>query len=80
MRRLLIVLPALFVLLPAGWGLAAAGAAQGAAATVPVSASVPDGDAAARHARRTACLKEAKARKLIGAKKAAFLKDCLAAP
>ena len=80
MHRLLPVLPALFVLLPGEWGLAAADAGQGTLALVPVSASTPDNDAAARHAKRTACLKEAKARKLIGAKKAAFLKECLAAP
>jgi hypothetical protein len=35
---------------------------------------------AAKHARRTACLKEAKTKKLIGADRAAFLKDCIAAP
>jgi hypothetical protein len=37
-------------------------------------------DAAARHARRTACLKDAKAKKLIGDDKAAFLKTCIDAP
>jgi len=34
-------------------------------------------DAAERHAKRTACLKEAKAKKLIGAQKTAYLKDCI---
>lgn len=53
--------------------------AQETPATAHASASVPDGDAA-RHAKRTACLKEAKARKLIGAHKAAFLKECFVAP
>jgi hypothetical protein len=38
-----------------------------------------DGDAAARHARRTACIKEAKAKKLVGPQKAAFIKECVAA-
>jgi hypothetical protein len=38
------------------------------------------GDAAAKHAKRTACLKETKARKLLGAEKTAFLKDCIGAP
>jgi hypothetical protein len=38
------------------------------------------GDAAAKHAQRTACLKETKARKLLGAEKTAFLKDCIGAP
>jgi hypothetical protein len=36
--------------------------------------------AAAKHAKRTACLKEAKAKKLVGADKSAFLKDCMDAP
>jgi hypothetical protein len=49
------------------------------AATTPVSASVA-GDAAARHVKRTACLKEAKAKKLVGADKTAFLKTCIEAP
>lgn len=38
------------------------------------------GDAAARHAKRTACLKDAKTRKLVAAEKASFLKNCIAAP
>lgn len=79
MHRLIPVLPALFVLVPCGWGLAAVEFRDQAPAAVPISASTADGDAAARHAKRTACLKEAKARKLIGAKKTAFLKECLAA-
>jgi hypothetical protein len=36
--------------------------------------------AAAKHAKRTACLKDAKAKKLVGADKSAFLKDCMDAP
>jgi len=35
---------------------------------------------AVKHAKRTACLKEAKSKKLIGADRAAFLRDCIAAP
>ena len=46
------------------------------AATAPQIAN----DAAARHAKRTSCLKEARARKLIGTEKTAFLKNCLDAP
>jgi len=45
----------------------------------PLSAS-PSGDAAAKHAKRTACLKDAKTKKLVGADKTAFLKNCIAAP
>jgi hypothetical protein len=37
------------------------------------------GDAAAKHMKRTACLKEAKTKKLIGAEKTAFLKGCIEA-
>jgi hypothetical protein len=36
--------------------------------------------AAAKHAKRTACLKEAKTKKLVGADKSGFLKDCMDAP
>jgi hypothetical protein len=53
------------------------------AATPTVTASGPapvSGDAAARHLKRTACLKEAKTKKLIGADKTAFLKSCIEAP
>jgi hypothetical protein len=51
-------------------------AAQQATSQTPA----PSGDAAAKHAKRTACLKETKARKLLGAEKTAFLKDCIGAP
>jgi hypothetical protein len=52
-----------------------------AAATTPVAAApAVAGDAAARHVKRTACLKEVKARKLIGAEKTTFLKTCIDAP
>jgi hypothetical protein len=46
--------------------------------TSPVSS--PAGDAAAKHARRTTCLKETKDRKLVGAEKTAFIKECIGAP
>jgi hypothetical protein len=59
----------------------------GLAATVPATAAAPSAlppdapasDAAARHAKRTACLKQAKAKKLVGAGKNSFIKDCAAA-
>jgi hypothetical protein len=47
-------------------------------ATVAVASTANDD--AAKHAKRTACLKEAKAKKLIGAERSAYLKDCIAAP
>lgn len=43
------------------------------------SAAQASNDDAAKHAKRTACLKEAKTRKLIGADKSAFLKSCMEA-
>jgi len=48
---------------------------------VPPAAPTADGfaaAAAARHAKRTACLKEAKAKKLVGSQKNAYIQDCLA--
>jgi hypothetical protein len=44
------------------------------------SATQVANDDAAKHAKRTACLKEAKAKKLVGADKAAFIKNCMEAP
>ena len=49
------------------------------AAATPSPAPVA-GDAAAKHAKRTACLKEAKTKRLIGAEKTAFLKNCTETP
>ena len=51
-----------------------------ATAATPAAAPSPApvaGDAAAKHLKRTACLKEAKTKKLIGAEKTAFLKSCI---
>lgn len=45
-----------------------------------LAASTPGNEDAAKHARRRACLKEAKVKKLIGADRSAFLKDCIATP
>jgi hypothetical protein len=58
-------------------GTAEPGAAAPAGAP---AATPPQGDAAAKHAKRTACLKDAKAKKLVGAEKTAFLKNCIAPP
>jgi len=44
------------------------------------SGATADNDAAAKHAKRTACLKEARAKKLVGARRTAYVKDCVAAP
>jgi hypothetical protein len=59
-------------------GFAAAPPAQ--PADVPTHTAPPSGDAAAKHAKRTACLKDAKTKKLVGAEKTSFLKTCIAAP
>ena len=58
----------------------AAPAATVPAAAKPASPTPPSGDAAAKHAKRTACLKDAKAKKLVGAEKTEFLRSCMAAP
>ena len=58
--------------------LANAPAIAVAAAGTP--AALPPSDAAAKHAKRTACLKNAGAKKLVGADKTSFLKTCIAAP
>jgi len=57
-------------------------AATGAATAATPADAAPSpapvaGDAAAKHLKRTACLKEAKTKKLIGAEKTAFLKNCI---
>jgi hypothetical protein len=49
------------------------------APAAPATPAAP-GDAAARHAKRAACLKDAKTKKLVGAEKTSFLKSCIAAP
>jgi hypothetical protein len=66
-------------------GAAAPGAATPATTAPPaakkapaVPSAPPSGDAAAKHAKRTACLKDAKTKKLVGADRTAFLKTCIA--
>jgi hypothetical protein len=53
-----------------------------APATVPSPAASDAfaAQAAARHARRIACLKEARDKKLVGAGKNSYVKDCVGAP
>jgi hypothetical protein len=51
------------------------------ASTAPATGQTSDSfaaAAAARHAKRTACLKEAKAKKLVGSAKNTYVQDCLA--
>jgi hypothetical protein len=51
-------------------------AAPTAAPAATTATATSANDAAAKHAKRTACLQEAKTKKLIGADKTAFLKTC----
>jgi hypothetical protein len=37
-------------------------------------------DAAAKHAKRTACLQEARTKKLVGEARTAYVKNCVATP
>jgi hypothetical protein len=53
--------------------------ADSAQAPLPSTPATSANDAAAKHAKRTACLQDAKAKKLVGADKTAFLKSCNAA-
>jgi hypothetical protein len=53
-----------------------------AATPAPYSSAAANADAfaakaAARHAKRTECLKEAKTKKLVGANKDTYVKDCV---
>jgi len=63
--------------LPVAVGVAESPAPQ---PSPPTAAAPPSGDAAAKHTKRTACLKDAKSKKLVGADKTSFLKECIAAP
>lgn len=48
-----------------------------ATAAAPTAA---DNEAAAKHAKRTLCRKQAKSKKLVGAHKTTYIKDCMSAP
>jgi hypothetical protein len=81
-------LPAFYLLLAASlWAAPPAAAiapARPAAPAPPRAATAAesnaDNEAAAKHAKRTACLSQARAKKLVGARKTAFLKDCIGSP
>jgi hypothetical protein len=85
-RRMRALLPTVTVclLLSPLWSDAAAPQSTTATAAPAAPAAPPataaDNDAAAKHAKRTACRKNAKAKKLVGEQKSAFIKDCVAAP
>jgi hypothetical protein len=49
-------------------------------AVVTAPATQVANDDAAKHAKRTACLKDAKAKKLVGADKTSFIKNCMDTP
>ena len=79
MRFSTIAAAACLCLSPAAGAIAAAPPAP-SVQPVNVPATGAPSDAAAKHAKRTACLKEAKAKKLVGTDKTSFLKNCNAAP
>ena len=69
--------------------LAGSWASEPPAAAPPTAAAQPapaagtgnaDNEAAARHAKRTACINQARAKKLVGAQKTAFIKGCIGTP
>jgi hypothetical protein len=70
--------------------LAGSGASEPPATAPPPTAAAPpapapgtgnaDNEAAARPAKRTACINQARAKKLVGAKKTAYIKGCIGAP
>jgi len=59
---------------PAQGGTPASAAAPAAQQAVPPSSD------AAKHAKRTACIKDAKTKKLVGAEKNSYIKSCTEAP
>jgi hypothetical protein len=69
--------------LAGSWAAEPPATATPAAAIPPgpaAGASNADNEAAARHAKRTACINQARAKKLVGAKKTAYIKGCIGAP
>jgi hypothetical protein len=71
----------------AAWGLSAppsaahpspapAASAAPAKPAAPASSSA-DNEAAAKHVKRTACLSQARAKKLVGAQRNAYVKSCV---
>lgn len=50
------------------------------AAATPTNTSAADNEAAARHAKRTACITQARAKKLVGAQKTTYIKGCIGTP
>ncbi len=77
------MLPLMAVLAGSQAGAATATPDAPPSATAPVATAAPTNDvpdAAAKHAKRTDCLKEARAKKLVGAAKTAYIKTCVASP
>jgi hypothetical protein len=73
----------LFAVQPAPSQAPAAAAPATTPTATPTAAGEPGqagSEAAEKHAKRTACLKQAKTKKLLGTEKTQFLKTCNAAP
>jgi hypothetical protein len=67
--------------LAGSWASEPPAAAPPTAAAAPAAGTVnADNEAAARHAKRTACINQARAKKLVGAQKTAYIKGCIGAP
>jgi hypothetical protein len=74
--------------LAGGWSWTAAAEPPATAPTPAASAHAPpassaagnDNEAAARHAKRTACINQARAKTLVGPQKTAFIKGCIDTP
>jgi hypothetical protein len=62
---------------PASPKPAAPAASPASSSSAAANADAFAAQAAARHAKRTECLKEAKTKKLVGANKDAYIKDCV---
>jgi hypothetical protein len=62
------------------WALQPAASQSVATSAQAVDASLESqSQAAEKHAKRTACLRDAKSKRLVGAQKTAFVKECMAA-
>jgi len=70
----------IFAAEPAVSQSAAPSTAPPAPAPAAANAVPPASEAAAKHAKRTACLNDAKTKKLVGPDKKAFLTNCMGTP
>jgi hypothetical protein len=74
MRRAVIVCLGLIA-----WAMQPAVSQSTSPAAQLADTSAAQSDAAEKHVKRTACLKDAKSKRLVGAQRTAYVKDCIAA-